>query len=202
MLLSRGDRELGVTLQTHPGSQSSYQGVAKNSALLSSHDGYLLEPTERPKGSQASSGVWREDSGLLIRPCRKRRPSSRDDGGVSWVFLNCSASVGFLARYDGELRERLVWRRGSQVSLWLARRCASLLSSHGRGVRPPLRFGEKTQDCSPGHAGKEGPQLARTWASQGFIKLNITVANRRGMILVTGPASVYVLWWANTVIRG
>ena len=32
--------------------------------------------------------------------------------------------------------------------------------------------------------------------------INITVANRQGMILVTGPASVYVLWWANTVIRG
>ena len=38
--------------------------------------------------------------------------------------------------------------------------------------------------------------------SDPHIKLNITVANRRGMILVTGPASVYVLWWANTVIRG
>ena len=160
MFLSRGDRELGVTLQTHPGSQSSYQGVAKNSALLSSHDGYLLEPTERPKGSQASSGVWREDSGLLIRPCRKRRPSSRDDGGVSWVFLNCSASVGFLARYDGELRERLVWRRGSQVSLWLARRCASLLSSHGRGVRPQDALKKDSQGLSRVAAGNPGfPQL-------------------------------------------
>ena len=36
-----------------------------------------------PKGSQASSGVWRVDSGLLSRSCRKRRPSSYDDGGVS-----------------------------------------------------------------------------------------------------------------------
>ena len=39
-----------------------------------------------PKGSQASCGVWIEDSGFVSRPCRKRRPSSRDDGGVSWVF--------------------------------------------------------------------------------------------------------------------
>ena len=45
---------------------------------------------------QASCGVWREDSGLDSRPCRKRRPSSRDDGGVSWVFSSCSASVGCL----------------------------------------------------------------------------------------------------------
>ena len=39
-----------------------------------------------PKGSQASCGDWREDSGLLSRPCRKRRPSYRDDGGVLCIF--------------------------------------------------------------------------------------------------------------------
>ena len=43
----------------------------------------ITRSTEWPKGSQASSGVWRVDSGLLSRSCRKRRPSSYDDGGVS-----------------------------------------------------------------------------------------------------------------------
>ena len=28
-----------------------------------------------------------------------------------------------------------------------------------KGVQPPLPFGERTRDCSPGHAGKECPQL-------------------------------------------
>ena len=37
-----------------------------------------------------------------------------------------------------------------------------------KGVRPPVEFEERPRDCSPGHAGKEGPQLARTGASQGF----------------------------------
>ena len=32
-----------------------------------SADGYVLEPTEWLKGSQTSSGVWREDTGLLSR---------------------------------------------------------------------------------------------------------------------------------------
>ena len=41
----------------------------KNSAVLLSRDGYLLEPTVCPKGSQASCGVWIEDPGLLSRPC-------------------------------------------------------------------------------------------------------------------------------------
>ena len=68
---------------------------ARNSALLSSCDGYLLEPIEWPKGSQASCGVLREDSGLLSRPCKKRRASSRDDGGISWFFLlSCSGTCG------------------------------------------------------------------------------------------------------------
>ena len=37
--------------------------------------------TMHGQGSPASSSVWREDPGLLSRPCRKRRPSAREDGG-------------------------------------------------------------------------------------------------------------------------
>ena len=98
MFLSRADRDLGVAFQTQPGSQAWSRVEGKYSALLSSPDGYLLEPTEWPKGSQASCDVWREDSGLLSRPCRKRKPSSCDDGGVLWFFLGCCASVGLLTR--------------------------------------------------------------------------------------------------------
>ena len=52
----------------------------------------------RPTPQQSwllSCGVWREHAGLLSRRCRKRRPSSRDVGGVSWFFWSCGASVGF-----------------------------------------------------------------------------------------------------------
>ena len=125
-----------MAFQTHPGSQILSRGEAKDSALISSRDRNLLEPTECPKGGQASCGVWREDSGLLSRPYRKRKSSNRDDGGISWVFSSCSTSVGFLMRYDGELREALVWHQGSQVSMHVARGSASLLSSHGRGIGP------------------------------------------------------------------
>ena len=74
MFLSRGDRYIEVAFQSHPVGQALSRGEAKDSAVLLSRDAYLLEPTEWPKGSQASSSVWREDSGLLSRPCRKRRP--------------------------------------------------------------------------------------------------------------------------------
>ena len=107
-----------------------------DSALLSSREGYLLEPIEWPKGSQASSSVWREDLGLLSRPCRKRRPSPHDDGGISGVSSSCSAHGGFLPRHNEDLREPLVRRQGSQVSMLVVRGSASLLSSHGRGLGP------------------------------------------------------------------
>ena len=63
MFVPRGDRDLGVAYKTHPGNQASSRGEAKNSAVLLSRNGYLLEPTVCPKGSQASCGVWIEDSG-------------------------------------------------------------------------------------------------------------------------------------------
>ena len=117
MFLCWGDSDLGIAFSTHPGNQASSRGEAKDTALLSSRDGYILELTVWPKMSQASCGVWREDSGLLSRPYSKRRPSSREDWGVSWVFSSCGSSVVLLTRYNVELREPLLWRQGSQVQL-------------------------------------------------------------------------------------
>ena len=65
MFLCWGESDLSIAFSTHPGSQASSRGEAKNTALLSSRDGYILELTVWPKMSQASCGVWREDSGLL-----------------------------------------------------------------------------------------------------------------------------------------
>ena len=52
---------------------------------------------------------------MLSRPGRKRRPSPREDGGISWVFSSCGASVGCLMKYHGDLREPLVWRQENPV---------------------------------------------------------------------------------------
>ena len=79
--------------QDSPGESGLVSGGIKNCALLSSCDGYLLEPTEWPKGSQASCGVLREDLGLLSRHCRKRRASSHDDEGRLF-FSSCGTTCG------------------------------------------------------------------------------------------------------------
>ena len=44
--------------------------------------------------------------------------------------------MGFLTRYDGELREPLLWRQGSQVSMRMGTGSASLLLRQGRGIGP------------------------------------------------------------------
>ena len=94
MFLSSDDRDLGVAFKVHPRNQASCRVEAKISALFSSCDKYLLQPIEWPQGSQASCGVLREDSGLLSRPCSKRRALSWDDGGISWFFSSCGTTCG------------------------------------------------------------------------------------------------------------
>ena len=136
IFLSREDRDPGFPFQTPPGSQDSPGGEAKDSAFISSRDADLLEPTESPQGNPSYSSVWREDSGLLSRPGRKRRPSASKDGGVSGVSSSCGARGGFLPRHDEDLREPLVRRQGNQVSMREARGSTSLLSSPERGQGP------------------------------------------------------------------
>ena len=102
--------------------------------------------------------VWREDPGLLSGPCRKRRPSPRDEGGVSGVSSSCGARGGFLTRHDEDHREPLVRRQGSQVSMHVARGRASLLSSHGRGIRPQDAMKKDSRGLSRVVAGIPGYQ--------------------------------------------
>ena len=90
---------------------------AKISALLSSCDVYLLEPIKWPKGSQASRGDLREDSGLLSRPFRKRRASTRDDGGLTWFFLELQRDVWVFSRVTRGTQGASQFPQGSPVSI-------------------------------------------------------------------------------------
>ena len=73
---------------------------------------------------------------MVSTPCRRRRPSSLDDGGISGLFSSGGPRVRFLTRYDGEVSEPLVGCQGSRVSMPVARGSASLLLSHSRGIWP------------------------------------------------------------------
>ena len=67
---------------------------------------------------------------------------------------------GVRPRLEGKQRTALSSRAPTRIS-WSP-------LSRLKGIHPTLQFGEKTQDCSPGQAGKGGPHLAMTGASHGF----------------------------------
>ena len=127
----------------------------KNSALLSSFDGYLLEPIEWPKGNQASCGVMREDSGLLSRPCRKRRASPRDDGGIWWGFFF----------FFFEL----------QQDMWSFSRVTpgnpGSLSCGPREVQSPFELQGGARHCSGVVAGESGLKMHRRGNIEVFLEL-------------------------------
>ena len=51
------------------------------------------------------------------------------------------------------------------------------------GVKPPVEFGERTRDCSLGHAGKEGPHLAmRSSGFPYFLQFKSEFGNKEFMI--------------------
>ena len=112
-----------------------------NPAGLSSRDAGLLEPPERPQGSPASSSVWREDPGLLSRPCRKRRPSAHEDGARQERRFPCVVWKGFPA-FPAHLRMRPVSRGNSRRATWgqassCLRKGTPLASRVAQGVSGP-----------------------------------------------------------------
>src|SRR5574337_283400 len=116
MFLSRGDRDLGVAFQTHPGRQAFISSGSKEprSALESRRVSLGAQWVDSRESSLLRR--WREVERLVSRPYRRRRPSTRDDGGVSGLFSSGGHSVRFLPRYDGEVSEPLVGRQGSRGS--------------------------------------------------------------------------------------
>ena len=68
--------------------------------------------------------------------------------------------MGFLTRYNCELREPLLGRQGSRVFMRGARGSASLLSSHSRGIGPQDALKKDSGDLSRVLAGNPGfPRL-------------------------------------------
>ena len=68
--------------------------------------------------------------------------------------------MGFLTRYEEELREPLVCCQGSHFSMGVARGSPSLLSSHGRGIGSQDALKKESRGLSFVAAGKPGfPQL-------------------------------------------
>ena len=102
-----------------------------------------------------------------LRGLQETRVATREDRGNAFNFspLRIMFAVGLsyiafiMLRYVPSIPA--LWRVFIINGPWRRTR-GSLRSSSCLGRKPP------TRDCSPGHAGKEGPQLARTGASHRF----------------------------------
>ena len=79
----------------------------------------------------------------------KSLPAHPGDAGDAVL---CGARGGFLPRHDEDLREPLMRRQGSQVSMRVARGSASWLSSHGRGLGPRDALKKDSRGLSRGAA--------------------------------------------------
>ena len=93
----------------------------------------------------------------------------------------CVQDLMFLSRVDWDLgvalqtqpgvRHRLEGKQRTSLSSRVST-CISWIPLSGlKGVKPPVVFGERTLDYTPGHTGKEGPHLTMMGGLGGFTEL-------------------------------
>ena len=142
-----------------------FSGVA---AGFSSDDGDYRLPPLMALGSPVFHLIGEGNLGVALESLQGQRH----------LIQACGQDLIFLSREDRDLRVEFQTHPGDRPPLEgkqrtpLSSQVSTRISwnplSGLKGVKPPLQFGERTRDCSPGQAGKEGPQLARTGASHGF----------------------------------
>ena len=147
-------------------------------------------PLGWPWEAQSSPRVARESWGLRSSHCRAEETSPRRVSGTEYSSPGKAGISGLHSRLPRGVRPRLEGKPRTPLSSRVATRVSWSPLSGLKGVQPPLPFGERTRDCSPGHAGKEGPQLARTGASQGFPRAAAPVGVfSRGTTRISGSLS-------------
>ena len=144
------------------------RGFSRVAAGFSSYDGDFRLPLVLALGSPIFHSSCEGNLGVALESLQGQRN----------LIQACVQDLIFLSREDRDLglgfqthpgdRPPLEGKQRTPLSSRVATRISWSPLSGLKGVKPPLQFGERTRDCSPGHAGKEGPHLARTGASQGF----------------------------------
>ena len=121
-----------------------------------------------PRQVQSSIRVAKESWGLLSSDCRANRPHLGLCPEANVPLQGRQGSRGCIPDAPGETGIHLEWKQRTPLCSRIA--TGNSWSSLGglKGVKPPVKFGERTWDCSPGHAGKDGPHLAMTKGSCGF----------------------------------
>ena len=161
--------------------------LRRNSRVTTQNSGFLLC---WPREVQSSIRVVRESWGLLSSHCRAKETSSSLVFSTQWSSPGATEISGLHYRLTRGVRPRLEGKQMTPLSSRVATRISWSPLSSLEGVKPPLQFGERARDCSPGQAGKEGPQLAMMGASQGFPRAAAPVGVfSRGTTRISGSLS-------------
>ena len=107
-----------------------------------------------PWEAQSSPRVARESWGLHSSHCRGQETSPRRVSGTLYSSAGKAGISGLHSRLPRGVRPRLDWKPRTPLSSRVATRVSWGPLSGFKGVQPPLQFGERTRDWSPGHAGK------------------------------------------------
>ena len=131
------------------------RGIQASSSVSAGKSNLPFKLRSRAGGcARVTAGQNRPHLGLCPGP----NVSSPGARGI-WVS-HSRLTRGIRTHLEGKKRTLLSVRVTTNIAL-------SPLSGL-KEVKPPVELGEKNQDCSPGHAGKEGPHLAMTGVSHGF----------------------------------
>ena len=91
----------------------------------------------------------------------KKKKKGKENPGHNVPLQGQQGSRGCIPD-SPEVRPRLEGKQSTLLSSQVATGISWSPLSGLKGVKPPVKFGEKTRDCSPGQAGKEVPNLAMT----------------------------------------
>ena len=131
----------------------------------------------------------RESWGLCSSHCRAKETLSRLVSRIMFVSRGAGIS-GLLCRCTRGVSPCLEWKQRTLLSSRIATGISCSPLSGLKGDKPPVEFGERTRDCSPSHAGKEGPHLTMTGASRRFSRPGAPVWDfSRGMTGSSGSLS-------------
>ena len=144
------------------------RGFSRVVAGFSSYNGKFRLPLLLAQGSPIFHSSCEGELGIALESLQEKRD----------LIQACVQDLMFLSRGDRDpwfatrltrgVRLRLEGKQKTPFSSRIATGMSWGPLSDQNGVKPTVEFAERTQDCSPGQARKEGHHIKKTRVSRGF----------------------------------
>ena len=144
------------------------RGFSRVVAGFSSYNGKFRLPLLLAQGSPIFHSSCEGELGIALESLQEKRD----------LIQACVQDLMFLSRGDRDLRfvtrltrgvrRRLEGKQKTPFSSRIATGKSWSPLSDQKGFKPTVEFGERTRDCSPTHARKEGRHVTKMGESRGF----------------------------------